>query len=95
MSGAPFVELGDLDGTHGLVRTFGYVNWVEDVSSHRPRQRVGLGLYGDSVVCTVWIDDVTLEKGVGYTLLGVDDVWPDGDEVQLKLKRNCWARTNE
>lgn len=41
MSEIDFMNLGDLDGTHGWIRTRGFVNWEEDVSSHMPRQRVG------------------------------------------------------
>lgn len=36
MSGIPFVKLGDLDGTHGWIKTKGFVNWVDDVASHKP-----------------------------------------------------------
>jgi len=63
MSGLPFVELGDLDGTHGWVKTKGFVNWTEDVDSHQPRQRVKLGddTTREGVVCTVWTDDIELE----------------------------------
>lgn len=93
MSGLPFVELGDLDGTHGLVRTKGFVSWVGDVASHRPYQRVGLSddSIEGSVVCTVWTDEITLEQRVGYEFVGADDVWPAGDEVQLKLYKPSWA----
>ena len=69
MSDIPFVELGDLNGTHGFVKTKGFVNWVEDVASHQPRQRVRLGddsTTGTGVVCTVFNDDIELETGVGY-----------------------------
>lgn len=93
MSGPPKVELGDLDGTHGWVRTSGFVNWIEDVASHQPQQRVHLG--GDStqegVICTVWTDDIELEEGVGYYFGGIDDTYEKREEVQLKLVTKSWA----
>lgn len=94
MSDIEFVELGDLDGTNGWIKTKGFVSWIGDVVSHRPYQRVGLSdgsTDGDTVVCTVWEDDIDLEKRVGYYFGGVDDVWEDAEEVQLKLIRNSWA----
>jgi len=93
MSGLPFVELGDLDGTHGWVKTKGFVNWTEDVDSHQPRQRVKLG--GDTtregVVCTVWTDDIELEEGVGYYFGGIDDTYEKREEIQLKLIDQSWV----
>ena len=47
---------------------------------------VGIG----EVVCTVWTDEVTLEKRVGYTFVGVDDVWAGGNEIQLKVYKSDW-----
>jgi hypothetical protein len=88
MSGVPWVELEDLDGTHGWVRTSGFVRWVEDINSHQPRQRVRIGddtTGGDPVVCTVFDQNKTLEQGCGYRLSGVDRVYDRYDEVQLML----------
>lgn len=93
MSGPPFVELGDLDGTHGWVKTKGFVNWIEDVASHQPYQRVALSddTTPEPVVCTVWTEDIELEKGVGYYLGGVDDTYDKREEIQLKLYEQSWA----
>lgn len=93
MSGPPFVELGELDGTHGWVKTKGFVNWIEDVASHRPYQRVKLGddTTREGVVCTVWTDEIELEEGVGYYLGGVDDTYEKREEIQLKLYDQSWA----
>ena len=94
MSRIPFIKLGELNGTHGWVKTKGFVNWIDDVATHKPYQRVGLGdnsTKGEHVVCTVWTDDIELEEGVGYWFGGVDDVWEAGDEIQLKLVRKSWA----
>jgi hypothetical protein len=83
----PYVELGELDGTHGWVQTSGFVTWVEEVANHVPRQRVRLA--DDStdspVVCTVWTDDITLDKGAGYRLTGADATYERYEEVQLKV----------
>ncbi len=94
MSGLPYVELGDLDGTHGLIRTSGFVNWETDISTYKPFQRVGIGdssINPRSVVCTVWTPDIDLEVGVGYYFVGVDTVWEKGNEIQLKLYDRCRA----
>ncbi len=93
MSGSSFVELGDLDGTRGWVKTKGFVNWIEDVASHRPYQRVKLGddTTREGVVCTVWTDEIELEEGVGYYLGGLDDTYEKREEVQLKLFEKSWA----
>jgi len=93
MSGPPFEELGDLDGTHGWVRTKGFVCWIEDVATRRPYQRMYLGddTTDEPVVCTVWTDDIQLEEGVGYHLGGVDDTYDKREEVQLKLFDSSWA----
>jgi hypothetical protein len=93
MSSIPFVELDDLDGSDRFIRTKGFVNWIDDVSTYRPYQRVGLGdsSVDGHVVCTVWTDEIELEEGVGYRFGGVDDVYEAGKEVQLKLYDNCWA----
>ncbi|WP_262181354.1 hypothetical protein [Haloarcula laminariae] len=93
MSGPPFMKLGDLDGTHGWVRTKGFVNWIEDVASHQPYQRVALGddTVSEPVICTVWTEDVELEEGVGYYLGGVDDTYEKREEIQLKLYEKSWA----
>lgn len=93
MSSIPRVDLGDFDGTNGFVRTSGFVNWIDDVSTRKPFQRVGLGAESVDgyVVCTVWTDDIDLEKGVGYRFGGVDGVWDAGGEVQLKLGDSSWA----
>jgi hypothetical protein len=93
MSSIPFVELGDLDGSDRFIRTSGFVNWIDDVSTRKPYQRVGLSdkSVDGHVVCTVWTDDVELEVGVGYKFGGVDDVYEKGNEIQLKLYDNCWA----
>jgi hypothetical protein len=94
MSGIPRVDLGDLDGTHGWVKTSGFVSWIDDVASHRPYQRVGLSddTTDGYVVCTVWTDEIEFDKGAGYHLGGVDDMWEDGNEIQLKLYESSWAR---
>ncbi|WP_436903540.1 hypothetical protein [Halovenus halobia] len=93
MSGPPVVDLGDLDGTRGWVKTKGFVNWTEDVASHQPRQRVKLGddTTRDGVICTVWTADITLEEGVGYYFGGVDDTYDEREEIQLKLFEGSWA----
>lgn len=93
MSGPPFVELGDLDGTRGWVTTKGFVNWIEDVASHQPRQRVKLGddTAREGVICTVWTAEIELEEGVGYYFGGVDDTYEEREEIQLKLFDQSWA----
>lgn len=93
MSSIPTVTLGELDGSDRFVKTTGFVNWIEDVSTYKPYQRVGLGdgSVDGHVVCTVWTKDIELEEGVGYRFGGVDDVWEDGNEIQLKLYNRCWA----
>ena len=95
MSDIERLELGDLDGTNGWIMTSGFVNWIGDVASHRPYQRVGLGdesTDDGTIVCTVWDGDIEqLEKGSGYYFGGVDDVWEDAEEVQLKLIKNSWV----
>jgi|AntRauMinimDraft_4_1070384.scaffolds.fasta_scaffold01658_1 hypothetical protein len=93
MSGVRFVELGDLDGTNGWVKTKGFVNWTEDVASHQPYQRVRLGddTTQEGVVCTVWTDTIQLEEGVGYYLGGVDATYEKREEIQLKLFEKSWA----
>jgi hypothetical protein len=93
MSGPPSVELGDLSGTDRWVQTSGFVNWIEDVASHQPQQRV---LLGDSstregVICTVWTDEIELKKGVGYYFGGIDGTYEKREEIQLKLVTNSWA----
>lgn len=93
MSDIPRLDLGELDGTHGFVKTRGYVNWVDDVSTRQPHQRIGLGYYGDSVVCTVWSDHITLEQGEYYWLGGVDATYDPYEEVQLQLGESSWANT--
>jgi hypothetical protein len=92
MSRPPFVELGDLDGTHGSVRTKGFVNWIEDVASDQPYQRVALGddTTSEPVICTVWSDEIKLEEGVGYYLSGFDDTYEKREEIQLKLYDTSW-----
>lgn len=90
----PYVDLGDLDGTHGWVRTSGFVNWEEDISSHMPRQRVRIGddsTDGAGAVCTVFTDDVDLEPGYGYYFIGVDRTYDAREEVQLSLVENSRA----
>lgn len=93
MNGPPFVDLGDLDGTHGWVATKGFVNWIDDVASHQPRQRVGLGddTAREGVVCTVWTEDIKLEEGVGYYFGGVDATYEKREEIQLQLSDSSWA----
>ena len=93
MSGLSFVELGDFDGTNGWVTTKGFVNWIEDVASHQPCQRVRISddTTREPVVCTVWTADIELEKGVGYYLGGVDGTYEKREEIQLKLYEKSWA----
>ena len=75
--------------------TSGFVTHIQDVANYQPRQRLGLG--GDSLgnneklVCTVFTDDIHLEKGCGYKINGYGSVWEDGDEVQSKLFDNGWV----
>lgn len=88
MSGLDYVELGELDGTHGWVVTSGFVNWEEDVASHMPRQRVRLGDESTDdagVVCTVFNDELVLDEGCGYYLVGKDRTYDGREEVQLSL----------
>lgn len=88
MSDLDYVPLEDLDGTHGWIVTSGFVNWEEDVSSHMPRQRVRLGddsTSGNGVVCTVFDDDLVLDEGCGYYLVGKDRTYEAREEVQLSL----------
>lgn len=95
MSGIDYVDLGDLDGTHGWIMTSGFVNWEEDVSSHMPRQRVRLGddsTSGRGVVCTVFNEDLDLEEGCGYRFFGVDRTYDTREEVQLSLFDSSWIR---
>lgn len=94
MSGIEYVDLGNLDGTHGFIRTSGFVNWEEDVANHSPQQRVRLGdssTSGKGVVCTVFTDDITLEAGSGYHFGGVDRTYGPYEEVQLSLYEKSWA----
>jgi len=95
MGDLDYVELSDLDGTHGWVVTSGFVNWEEDVSSNMPRQRVRLGdksTSGRGVVCTVFNDDLVLEEGCGYYLVGVDRTYDSREEVQFSLFENSSTR---
>lgn len=95
MSDLEYVELGDLDGTHGWIVTSGFVNWEEDVAGHMPRQRVRLGddsTSGRGVVCTVFNEDLVLEEGCGYYLVGKDRVYEPAEEVQLSLFENSSKR---
>jgi hypothetical protein len=95
MGGLDYVELGELDGTHGWVVTSGFVNWEENVASHMPRQRVRLGdesTSGRGVVCTVFNDDLRLEPGTGYYFVGKDRTYGSREEVQLSLYENSTAR---
>jgi hypothetical protein len=90
-----YVDLGDLDGTHGWIVTSGFVNWEEDVANHMPRQRVRLGdesTSGRGVVCTVFNDDLVLDEGCGYYLVGEDRTYDPREEVQLSLYENSTAR---
>jgi hypothetical protein len=82
-----YVDLGDLDGTQGWVWTSGFVAWVEDLNSHVPCQRVRLvdDSTEEPVVCTVWTDDVALEKGAGYNLTGADATYEKYNEIQLQV----------
>lgn len=82
-----YVELGDLDGTNGWVQTSGFVAWVEEVANHVPWQRVALtdDSTDDPVICTIWTDDITLEKGGGYKLTGADRTYERYEEVQLQV----------
>jgi|AntDeeMetagen285_2_1112576.scaffolds.fasta_scaffold04264_3 hypothetical protein len=95
MSGLDYVGLDELDGTHGWVVTSGFVNWEEDVAHHMPRQRVRLGdesTSGQGVVCTVFNDDLVLDEGCGYYLVGVDRTYEPRDEVQFSLFENSSIR---
>jgi hypothetical protein len=95
MGDLEYVDLGDLDGTHGWIVTSGFVNWEEDVNSHMPRQRVRLGdesTSGKGVVCTVFEDDLILDEGCGYYFVGVDRTYDAREEVQLSLFENSKAR---
>ncbi|QRV16730.1 hypothetical protein JMJ58_07640 [Haloterrigena salifodinae] len=95
MGDLDYVELGELDGTHGWIVTSGFVNWEEDVSSPMPRQRVRLGdesTTGNGVVCTVFNEDIDLEEGCGYYLVGKDRTYDAGEEIQLSLYENSSAR---
>lgn len=95
MSGINFVELGELNGTHGWIMTSGFVNWEEDINSHMPRQRVRLGddsTSGKGVVCTVFNGDLELETGCGYRFFGVDRTYGKQKEVQLSLFDSSWIR---
>lgn len=95
MSDLDYVDLCDLDGTHGWIVTSGFVNWEEDVNNHMPRQRVRLGdkSTGDNgVVCTVFNDDLDLETGCGYYLVGKDRTYDARGEVQLSLFENSSVR---
>lgn len=88
MGDLPYVDLGDLDGTHGWIVTSGFVNWEEDVDSHTPRQRVRLGddsTSGRGVVCTVFNEEITLEEDCGYYFVGKDRIYEKREEVQLSL----------
>jgi len=90
-----YVDLGDLDGTHGWIVTSGFVNWEEDVANHMPRQRVRLGdesTSGRGVVCTVFNDDLVLDEGCGYYLVGKDRTYDQREEVQLSLYDSSTAR---
>jgi hypothetical protein len=90
-----YVDLGDLDGTHGWIVTSGFVNWEEDVADNMPRQRVRLGdasTSGRGVVCTVFNEDLVLDEGCGYYLVGEDRTYDQRDEVQLSLYENSTAR---
>lgn len=82
-----YIDLGELDGTHGWVQTSGFVAWTEELTSNVPHQRVRLAddSTDDPVVCTVWTDDLTLEEGAGYRLTGADATYDKYNEVQLKL----------
>jgi hypothetical protein len=91
MSGLDYIDLGELDGTHGWVVTSGFVNWEEDVTGHMPRQRVRLGdesTDGSGVVCTVFDDDLVLEEGCGYYFVGKDRTYDSRGEIQLSLFEN-------
>lgn len=81
------VDLGDLNGGQGWVWTSAFVAWVEDLDSHVPYQRVRLSddSADEPVVCTVWTDDVRLEKGAGYHLTGADATYEEYDEIQLQV----------
>lgn len=95
MSGIDYVELGDLDGTHGWTMTSGFVNWEEDVNSHMPRQRVRLGdnsTSGKGIVCTNFNKELDLETGCGYRFFGVDRTYDTREEVQLSLFDSSWIR---
>lgn len=95
MSGPPFIALDELDGTHGFIRTKGFVNWEVDLRSHQPRQKV---ILGDSSLgdvqrpCIVCTDEITLEEGCGYVFGGIDYQWRGGEEIQLYLNESGWAR---
>lgn len=90
-----YVDLSDLDGTHGWIVTSGFVMWEEDVANHMPRQRVRLGddsTTGNGVVCTVFDNDLVLEEGCGYYFVGKDRTYDQRDEVQLSLFENSSVR---
>lgn len=95
MSGIKFLPIDEFDGTNGFVRTKGFVDRVIELPCHQPRQKVVLGdsELGDvNRPCIVCVEDITLEKGCGYFFGGIDYVWEDGDEIQLRLDKGSWAR---
>lgn len=94
MSDPPFITIDEFDGTHGYVKTKGFVNWEVDLASHIPRQKVVLGdssLGSVERPCVVWTDEISLEEGCGYFFGGVDYTWEEGEEIQLCLGDSGWA----
>jgi hypothetical protein len=65
MSSILFVGIGDLNGSDRFIRTTGFVNWINDVSTYRPYRRVSPGenTVNGHVVYTVWAEAVELEQG--------------------------------
>jgi len=94
MSQPPFIPLDEFDGTHGYVKTRGFVNYEVDLDSHLPRQKVVLGDSSLGKVerpCVVYAENISLEPGCGYYFGGFDNEWVDGSEIQLCLRECGWA----
>jgi hypothetical protein len=94
MSSIEFITIDEFDGTHGYVKTKGFVDRVIDLPCHKPRQKVVLGdsSLGDvERPCVVYAEDISLKKGCGYVFGGIDYVYENGEEIQLCLGDSGWA----